>query len=183
VRSVGVDPGIEGYSCLVVTETPGQPPFEKFWPAPVEESRRVGKEFTYSPAGMVEVAQEWKGLGADIVVIEEQQGFPGYGLKCPYCKKPKVMQGVASTFQTGMGYGLWIGVIESAGLRLRVVKPQEWKGPFGLTSDKKASIAVAKRLEPDIDFRPFERVPKSRKPDHNKCEAFLLARYGVRVLS
>ena len=184
MRLVGLDPGLEGYACLLDVDLTALVPARfahspRFWAAPVVTSPRVGKEFTYDRAGMVELAQEWRGLGVKAVALEEQQAFPGYGLKCPYCKKPKFQQGVAASFQLGVGFGTWLGAIEAAGIGLVIPRPSEWKGIMGLSSDKSKSVAVAQRLAPGIDFRPLERTKRARKPSHDKAESYLLARWLV----
>lgn len=177
---VGVDPGLEGYVCLLTDEASGEPYRLDFFPCPVAPDQAGEPDF--DEVGMLEVANSVVRRGADLVVIEAQQGFPGYGQKCISCGKPRHQQGVASTFKTGRGFGAWKVAFLSTGVRVEVVAPQEWKKPFGLTSDKALSVAKAKEIRPDVDWRARERTPKARKPDHNKCEAFLLAIHGRKLL-
>jgi len=92
------------------------------------------------------------------VVIEEAQAMPG--------------QGTRSMFQTGLGMGIWLGVLAALQLPYRRVRPQIWKKAFGLGKDKEASRLKAMQLYPGADLR--------RKKDHGRAEALLLAFYGQR---
>lgn len=60
-----------------------------------------------------------------------------------------------------------------------LVTPQKWKKEFQITGDKNSSIAICKRLFPDIDLRRTERC---RKDDDGMIESFLLAEYARRKL-
>lgn len=170
---IGIDPGKEGYVCIL-GESKESNVFT-FKPTPLLED-------DFDHRVMAGIAWAFRDLGVRLIVIEQQMPFPGKGVKCYVCHKPKYQQGVASTFETGKGFGIWLGVLAMVGLPVRVVLPQEWKGPLGLDADKQKSIDKAQQLRPDIDFRPLERTPKARVPDHNKCEAFLLAITARRLL-
>jgi crossover junction endodeoxyribonuclease RuvC len=84
-------------------------------------------------------------------------------------------QGVSSTFKFGMAYGALRATVSVLQIPSYLVSPQRWKRDLGLTSDKEESRAMAIRLWPGVGCF-------SRKADHNRAEAALLARYGVRML-
>ncbi len=200
---VGCDPGTTGYLCMmpadvdppslsfpftaskafpVQTAPTRQAPL--FFPTPVltgADVTRVGKDTDFDLPGMLALARCFSSWGVGLVVLEEQQGFPGTGQKCLSCGKPQQMQGVASTFFAGSGYGAFRMAFEAAGLRVERVKPQEWMGPFGLDSDKKRHVAKARELLPTDDFKPVERTPKARAADHNRADAFLLALHARKL--
>lgn len=98
---------------------------------------------------------------ADIgeVWVEEVSAMPG--------------QGVSSMFGLGDSRGCIRGVLEALGLSTQRVHPRTWKQHFGLDSDKDASRALAIRLYPGCEAL-------SRKKDHGRAEAILLARYGAQ---
>lgn len=101
--------------------------------------------------------------GPDIVVIERQQPFPE--------------QGVGSTFKTGYGFGLWLGICIGLGLKVQVVHPQVWQREMLLGAvgeGKERNVLVARRLFPQVD------IPKSR---HGRADALLLAEWGRRHLA
>ncbi len=104
----------------------------------------------------------------DLVVIEKQQAFPG--------------QGVSSTFQTGLGYGIWIGLLTASRHPYEEVRPSKWikaMVPGSSGSGKGAHCLAAKRILPTIDLRKSERA---RKDDDGIADAALLAVYGQRHL-
>lgn len=176
--AVGIDPGLEGYACRIREGSrEGGPRREDFWPTPVRGDGEL------DPDGFTSLAGEISSLGrVDLVLVERQQAFPGKGPKCLACGKPRVVQGVASSFEGGYGFGLWVGTLTASGFAVRWTRPHEWKGPLGLSSDKALSVAKARALAPGVDFRPLERAPKARVPSHDKAEAYLLAITGLRLL-
>ena len=67
--------------------------------------------------------------------------------------------------------------MEAFNIPYETVRPQKWKKEFGLTSDKKQSIATAHRLFPGVDLRKNERCKK----DHDgMAESVLLAEWARR---
>jgi Holliday junction resolvasome RuvABC endonuclease subunit len=79
-------------------------------------------------------------------------------------------QGVSSSFRFGVGCGLLRGVILARGIPLHEVAATKWKRHFGLDSDPEKSRAKAISYFPDVPGL-------TRKKDHNRAEALLLALY------
>ena len=88
-------------------------------------------------------------------------------------------QGVTSMFSFGKNAGFIEGVLTALGIPYQLIPPKKWKGEFGLNSDKAASVAVCKRLFPDVDLRPTSRC---RKDSDGMAEALLMAEYARRKL-
>lgn len=88
-------------------------------------------------------------------------------------------QGVTSMFNFGKNFGFIQGLLTAYSIPYELVTPQKWKKEFQITGDKNSSIAVCKRLFPDVDLRRTERC---RKDDDNSAEALLLAEYARRKL-
>lgn len=84
-------------------------------------------------------------------------------------------QGVVSVFSFGQGYGTILGVLGALGVRTKLVVPSVWKGALGLSSDKRQSLALAKKLFPE-NSESFSLL----KHD-GLAEASLLAHYGIRM--
>jgi hypothetical protein len=84
-------------------------------------------------------------------------------------------QGVASTFKYGAAYGALRAVVQVCGVPLHLVAPHTWKKHFKLDSDKEKARALAIRLWPGCPYF-------SRKKDHGRAEAALIARYGAETL-
>jgi Holliday junction resolvasome RuvABC endonuclease subunit len=79
-------------------------------------------------------------------------------------------QGVTSSFRFGMGCGILRGVLLAAGVPLYQVPATKWKKYFRLDNDAEKSRAMAIRIWPTCE-------KLSRKKDHGRAEALLLARY------
>jgi crossover junction endodeoxyribonuclease RuvC len=88
-------------------------------------------------------------------------------------------QGVASTFNFGENFGWIQGILDAYGVPYELVRPQKWKKEFSVTADKNSSIAVCKRLFPDVSLL---RTENCRKDDDGMAEALLLAEYARRRL-
>jgi crossover junction endodeoxyribonuclease RuvC len=84
-------------------------------------------------------------------------------------------QGVASTFKFGASYGAVRGVLAALKIQTHLVTPGVWKKYFRLDSDKEKSRAAALRMFP-ATAHYF-----SRKKDHGRAEAALLAVYGASL--
>ncbi len=67
-------------------------------------------------------------------------------------------------------------VIEMLGLQFTAVSPQRWKGLYGFGKDKKDALAIARELYPALEGDAL-RLAKH----HNRAEAMLIARWGLKV--
>lgn len=88
-------------------------------------------------------------------------------------------QGVTSMFNFGQNFGFIQGVLTADGIPFELVRPQKWKKEFSITGDKNSSIAVCKRLFPNVSLL---RTEKCRKEDDGMAEALLMAEYARRKL-
>jgi len=79
-------------------------------------------------------------------------------------------QGVASSYRTGVGFGLWLGLVVSARVPYRIVAPVVWKQHAGLIgADKRASRLRAQERFPSLGpIAPADEGP---------AEGLLLASY------
>lgn len=84
-------------------------------------------------------------------------------------------QGVSSTFKFGMAFGVVRGVVGALGIPVHLVAPTRWKRHFRLAADKEEARALALRLWPTS-------AHFSRRKDHGRAEAALLARFGAEVI-
>jgi crossover junction endodeoxyribonuclease RuvC len=88
-------------------------------------------------------------------------------------------QGVTSTFSFGENFGWIQGILDAFGVSYELVRPQKWKREFSVTSDKNSSLAVCKRLFPDVSMKRTERCVKD---DDGMAEALLMCEYARRKL-
>lgn len=87
-------------------------------------------------------------------------------------------QGVASTFNFGMGFGIWLGVIASLEIPVELVTPQVWKKYFGLIGTNKDASR-----EKALQLFPGQSQELKLKKHHGRAEALLLAEYLRRKFS
>lgn len=88
-------------------------------------------------------------------------------------------QGVTSMFKFGENFGFIQGLLTACRIPYELVTPQKWKKEFQITGDKNSSIAVCKRLFPDVSLRRTDRCKK----DHDgMAEALLMAEWARRKL-
>ena len=80
--------------------------------------------------------------------------------------RPK--QGVVSTFNFGVSFGIVKGIAGAFGIDTTYVTPQKWKKDLNLTSDKDHSRMLARELWPDLSDR------FARKKDDGRAEAALI---------
>ena len=148
------DPGLHG--SVAVLDTTGAVLALCDTPTVVIRVQR-GTRQVYDAPGLVELLRPYAGLHSH-VMIEEAQPMPG--------------QGTRSTFTTGYGMGIWVGILATLVLPYTTVRPQVWKRALRLSRDKEASRLRAIQLFPGADLR--------RKKDHGRAEALLLAYYGCQ---
>lgn len=82
-------------------------------------------------------------------------------------------QGVASTFNFGMGYGIWLGVLAALKIPSTRVTPQSWKHALmqGI-ADKDAARLRAMQLYPQCTDQ------LKRKCDIGRADALLISHWG-----
>lgn len=151
---VGIDPGLSGAMAAVT-----QDGLMAVTDLPViAKGKGAGKvKNEINPAGLVAMLREWVTFRDDVlVVVERVSSMPG--------------QGVASMMSLGDTVGCIRGVVAARGMPIEWVTPQRWKKHFGLPADKEYARARAIQLYPE--------APLTRKKDHGRAEAILIARYG-----
>ena len=83
-------------------------------------------------------------------------------------------QGVSSVFAFGANFGIWQGLLAALSIPYTLPTPQAWQKGVIVPSDgpdpKARALAVARRLFPAADL--------SRKKDHGRADALLLAHHA-----
>lgn len=164
---IGIDPGVTGAFAALNTETM----VVEFFDMPtfkVKSGKKNKSDFD------VPAIAKWIRMQAAFVnkhvVIEKQQAMP-----------PALhgrAQGSVSTGMVMYGYGILIGVLGAVGIPFDRVAPRSWKAKIlkDLPDGKESSIICAKQMFP----KAADQL--SRKKDHNRAEALLIAAYGQRYL-
>lgn len=165
---IGIDPGITGAVAFI------GPDGIQLHDTPVLTVMKAHKHRrVYAPAGMVELlmslrAQSGPSLRA---AIEKASPMPPPKSRNPNDKP----QGTISMFGYGQGYGIWIGILCALGIPYDEVHPARWKKVMmdGMDKGKASSIARALQLFPTAEL--------TRKKDHGRADALLIAEYRRRL--
>ena len=85
--------------------------------------------------------------------------------------------GIGGTFRFGIALGVLHGIVAAARIPIEPATPQVWKRHFDLIGqDKEAGRQKA------IHLSPKSAHLFSRKKDHQRADALLMARYGADLL-
>jgi hypothetical protein len=162
-RVIGIDPGALGGLGVLDLDDTGAPVGVALHRTPrVEVLRNRKRRLDYDPAAMRELlASNIEGWWAYAEVALEGQGArPG--------------QGVASSYRTGVGFGLWLGLVVASRVAYRIVTPAAWKRHAGLLhADKRAS-----RLRAQERFPALGAIAAA---DEGPAEGLLLAAYVAAI--
>ncbi|KKM76262.1 hypothetical protein LCGC14_1382060 [marine sediment metagenome] len=148
-RIVGIDPGLGGAVAFIMRDD-----LAVVDDVPVIQ---VGKKREYNAPEMAEILRCWS---PDHVYIEKVHSMP--------------KQGVASSFNFGKGFGLWLGIVATLGIPYTLVTPQRWKGKM---------LDGQRRGKGDARLRATQLFPElasslTRVKDDGRAEALLIAAYG-----
>lgn len=162
-RILGIDPGALGGLGVLDLDDAGTVVAVTLHRTPrVEVLRNRKRRLDYDPAAMWALLTRavFDGRAAPDshaeVGLEAQGARPG--------------QGVASSYRTGVGFGLWLGLVVAARVPYRVVLPQAWKRHAGLLgADKRASRLRAQERYPTLGA--------IAAADEGPAEGLLLAAY------
>lgn len=141
---VGIDPGYKTGAVALITEK-----WAEVYDLPVWEAGGVNT---------FELAQILQSVSIDTVVIEKQSARP--------------MQGVASSFKLGMGYGQIMGSLTLLQYRFVEVTPGKWKKALAVPKDKDAARRIAMRTFPQ------QSANLGLKKHEHRAEALLMAEYA-----
>ena len=145
---IGIDPGATGAVCSLTSD--GE---IKFLDCPVIKiSGKNRPNATLMATGL----KEFVTINTHLI-IENVHAMP--------------KQGVSSTFNFGMGFGIWLGIIAAIGIPMEFTTPQAWKKSYGLGSDKESARAKA------LELFPCQANNLKLKKHHGRAEALLLAEY------
>ncbi len=151
MRIVGIDPGANGAIAFIDSDDP-------YFKAAVWDLPRIAKQ-----VDVRQVIELLKRIAPGMMVLEQQQSFPG--------------QGVQSAFVLGVEFGQLDVLCRLYTNSYHLVRPARWKAALGLNREKEASRAMAQRLWPTLAEHVLARVR-----DEGRAEALLIAEYGRRFL-
>jgi crossover junction endodeoxyribonuclease RuvC len=141
-RVVGIDPGLTGGIACLRGST-----LLAVHPMPIFGGWASGHD----------LADLLTQLEPDVIAVEQTQAMP--------------KNGSVASYSLGRNTGIVLGVVETLGHPLTMLRPVEWKRANGLVGkDKNASRGLAMNLWP-VMAKEFKRVK-----DDGKAEAALIAR-------
>lgn len=163
MRIAGVDPGLKGALAFADIHAGV---IERAWVYDMPVTELVDGRPLPDARAIFEIAQAER---ADTVVLEHVEARPRFqkgGGKSSG-------GGAASEWRFALGFGRTQAALQLADTELRVhlVRPKVWKAAMGLSSDKKASLAMARCLFP-------QNADALRLEKHDgRAEALLLIEY------
>lgn len=159
MRILGIDPGAGGALALFVTvQDTTSWPFLQLYDMPVIVGKVGSRNRTQISESLL--AGLVRDMKPDIAWIEQVHAMP--------------RQGVTSSFNFGLAFGLCRGVCAALNVPVQLIAPTVWKRHFRLGVGKHDSRLLACRLFPE-NAAQFARVR-----DDGRAEAALLALYGSR---
>lgn len=154
--TIGIDPGLSGAVAIL---SDGR--FVDVFDMPTAGRGKAARQVVNSSALAAMLREHVSAhTGASVIAAVEAVGA-----------MPK--QGLSSTFRFGESCGAVQGVL--AALRIPIIRPapQAWKRSYGLIgADKDASRGIA--------IERYPEAPLSRKRDHGRAEALLIAAWAYR---
>lgn len=153
--TIGIDPGLTGAISFVGHGQNAEGPVCKVFDLPVIRDGACSWIDGNQLRSLILTERD----GPCVAVIERVSAMP--------------KQGVASSFNFGVGFGSVLGVLGCIGIRLEFVTPSKWKRELGLSSDKDASLHKARLLFPDCELH--------LKKHNGRAEALLIAHWSMRM--
>jgi crossover junction endodeoxyribonuclease RuvC len=150
---IGIDPGLSG--AVAILDQAGE--LVSVTDLPVIRDLSLAWIDGGSLQSIILGALQGRTAGA---IIERVSSMPG--------------QGVASSFQFGVGFGSVLSVLQALHIPLEFVTAAVWKRSYGLGKDKHASLHKARLLYPAAELHLAKH--------HGRAEALLVARYSLNRL-
>ena len=161
---LGIDCGLTGAVAAISSDRSYAGVFD----LPVIASGKSAKVQTHiDAAGLAETIKQARIAAGSVDVwmaaVERVAAMPG--------------QGVSSVFSLGDSFGAIRATLAVKHIACEFVTPNAWKRYYGLDGDKERARAKA------IELFPGLATSLSRKKDHNRAEAILVADWLLRKLS
>ena len=161
---IGIDPGKNG--AVAVLRSHGN----KVWTAEVHDTpNKSGEEKDAKNRGYDE-----KGMAALMRgIVTDHESYA-----CMERVNSQDHDGHVGAFSSGYGWGLWRGILATLKVPCELVDPRKWKNDQGLPfcadydQRKEKARALAQRYFPDLAATHL-----SRKKDHDRAEALLIAHW------
>ena len=167
----GIDPGISGALAVIDSETKDI----SFVDTPVLEVR-VGKKMkhqqdAYAISSLLRALCSGKDAMVTIEKVNAMPGSDGEG--------GRQSMGATSAFNFGLGFGMWLGILAALEIPHQQVHPRTWKTSMLPDMGKEKDASRLKAMQ----MYPSTAKDLTRKKDHGRAEALLMAVWAMRVSS
>ena len=173
MKIIGIDPGLNGAFSIVN----GKEAYGFVMPVNVQIRKKQKNRRILDTETIVEFLENELENDYFIVYIEKQQAMP----MMRKTNEGILRQGITSTFNTGYGYGILIGILEALHIDYVAIHPKTWQKSFFTRdyekSTKEQALEVATVLFKNTDFR---KSKKAKKAHDGIVDALLIAEYGLR---
>lgn len=169
---VGIDPGISGALCVINSKTRDV----RFFDTPtvtIKSGKSMKNQMDPHAASLI--LQTFNDDEGILITIEKVAPMPSFNRGKDGVVEERRTMGATSAFNFGMGFGMWIGICAASLLPYQLVHPATWKSKLmaGMSREKDASRVKAMQLYPQT------AKDLTRKKDHARGDALLLAHYGL----
>jgi crossover junction endodeoxyribonuclease RuvC len=147
--TIGIDPGLTG--ALAILSVNG---FEAVHDLPVIRDHSLA----WIDGGQLQS-----------ILLDALRGRTAHAVVERVSAMPK--QGVASSFQFGVGFGSVLSVLQAMHISLELITPAVWKRSLNLSKDKHASLHKARLLFPHAELHLAKH--------DGRAEALLLAHHAL----
>jgi hypothetical protein len=166
---IGIDPGLSG-ALAVLPDGPIE-----FFDTPittVKSGKKMRNQMNASAIRLILESIIFRYGGNVSAVIEKVSAMPS-----THEGDRGASMGATSAFNYGKGVGIWIGLLAGCQIPYEEVHPATWKALLmrDMGKGKDAGIVKATQLFPSV------AKDLTRKKDHGRADALLLAYYGKRV--
>ena len=159
----GIDIGVTGAIALMEDEK-----LEWVKDVPSFEVHVSGKKRTrYNARGCWDLLHPWVQEGGTKAILEDISGHGGIGSR--------------ALLQMGTGSGLWQGIVAGQNIPVEIARPTDWKREMLRGLDWKGKGAKEAARSRACQLFPDCASLFSRKKDHNRAEAALMAEYLRRM--
>jgi crossover junction endodeoxyribonuclease RuvC len=138
---IGIDPGLSG-AIAVINDTDNSVQLFDTPTTVVKSGKKNNNVYVES-----EIVKILSFYPTDNTKVGLEKQFPMAG-------RDGRSQGLSSTFKTGYGFGMWVGMLSALKLPFDLLTSQKWKKAMldGMGKEKAASCVRAQQLYPDCEL-------------------------------
>jgi hypothetical protein len=168
---LGVDPGLSGAVVIIDGSN------VEFFDTPVLEMKvnnKIKNQMDAAACSLLLSGLTSAHRGDCLVSIEKVAPMPSFKVQRTGEEPKQQSMGATSAFNFGVGFGIWQGICAALLLPYQLVHPATWKRLLLKDMEKGKDASRVKALQ----LYPNTASKLTRKKDHGRADALLLAHYG-----